>query len=241
MALQDFEYPLNISGSDLLEPIADTALFRVVEDEVGRAVDLFNAAKTYLASLPSDTPASADALATAAREIRRSAYNIQQSHNRYGGSIITHIRSSRLAIDASLTDANCLAALALDRACWAVKVIGDWLIEFDEQCPPDADADAFRNECAAEERDALASARDYLEMAANCLSEAEASTRLAAEQRSKAAEAAAKAATAREGGKQSGKKRRESVEERNADICDKAKSLLRAGYAQRDIVGIIQL
>lgn len=239
MASLHFEQPLNLTGPDLIEPLEGLALYPYFSEELDKSVDLFNQAKDCLDALACSPPDRARAVVSAMVGIRGLAYNIQQSYNTYGGDIAPHIRSSRLQLDEGITDAHCLAALAVDRACWSVQVLGNWLIEFDEQRPSGVDVASFRSDRAEDERDARISADVYRQMAQQCLTEAERSARLAEEETHKQTIARAKSQKGREVGIKSGEIRRENVEARDKSICEHGATLLKAGHAERDIVGMI--
>lgn len=65
-------------------------------------------------------------------EVLRLAYNIRQSHQRYGEPLSDRIRSSvGLYGESPISNAQLEAAMAMSSACWALRLLANWLEGFE--------------------------------------------------------------------------------------------------------------
>jgi len=247
--------PLDIEGWEIVECLESHILFKEFDERVDDALALVREGQSHWREhQTADGEWSATAADTVG-EVRRLAYNIRQSFQRYGGDLAACIRSSiGNSGEGGISDAQYVAALAMDRACRVIETLASWLSDFDgalysvrpdlveliAENDPDGFADLLsrrRAECAQGEMDTRESVAELLGEARRYIFIAGAYARpvLGDIKRAKIT------AAAKKGGVGSVESRRDKIEKsgRNKAICDAARRLLRGGCAERDVTGKI--
>lgn len=243
--------PLDVEGWEVVESLEDYALYPEYEARIDECLQLIAEGQAfwqpYRDTATADDAGSWQPVAEhTVGEVRRLAYNIRQLAERYGGDLAGHVRSSLGAYGDDIADPAYVAAMGIDRACRAIERISRWLVDFDDELAADwgpalkatlverpdlyeVRINQTRNACAigeGETREALAelvaTAKRYIEQAANMQLAENARTQLA-----------------RKGGQKSGVKRRKNNEERDKAICDKGRALQRRGVADHELSGVI--
>lgn len=245
--------PLGVEGWEVIEQLEGFALFEEFRERIEDALTVIHEGQAlWVDHLDSDGVWSEQALCAVA-DVRRQATNILQRLSDPMADFATSIRwSVRWSADVNATDAQCVAALALDRACRAIETLARWLADFDadlggagsellselaQEAPKEfaeflADA-RFKGalaEVEARERtaDLLGVARHYMTLA-----RVYESPLMSSQEKSRISAAASKA------GRHSVAIRREAVAERDKAICAHGHRLLQGGRAARELVGII--
>ncbi|MFU4908335.1 hypothetical protein ACM7ZU_12400 [Pseudomonas aeruginosa] len=246
--------PLEIEGWEIVETLEHLTLFCEFRERIEDALELIQfGQKHWQGHMHHDGEWSVLAMQTVA-EVRCLAYNIWQSFQRSSDDLARCIRWSvgLSSADSSVTDSQCVAALAMDRACRAIETLARWLEGFDaelygtnpgvvaalaEEAPDHFEEllTALRQEGAMEEMEARESAADLLGTARHYMTLADvyASPLLSSTEKVRISAAASKA------GRNSVAVRQEAVAARNANICSHGRRLLDGGKSEREIVGII--
>lgn len=176
--------PLDIDGWEVVECLESHTLFEEFAERVDDALSLIREGQSHWREhQTADGEWSATAVDTVA-EVRRLAYNIRQSFKSYGGDLAACIRSSISSSGAGISDAQHVAAFAMDRACRVIETVGQWLAAFDAElltAPAETAPDEFDNmleslrlECAQSEMETRESAADLFGLARNYMSLADA-------------------------------------------------------------------
>lgn len=181
--------PLEIDGWEVVECLDSHTLFEEFSERVDDALSLLREGQSHWREHQTDGEWSATAVDTVG-EVRRLAYNIRQSFQRYG-DLAACIRSSIGSRDeVSISDAQYVAALSMDRACRVIEILASWLSDFDAalysvrpdlveliaEKDPEGFADLLsrrRAECAQGEIDTRESVADYLGEARRYMSQAD--------------------------------------------------------------------
>lgn len=247
--------PLEIEGWEVVECLDSHTLFEEFAERVDDALSLLHEGQSHWREhQTADGEWSAPA-GDAVGEVRRLAYNIRQSFQRYGGDLAACIRSSiGNSGEAGISDAQYVAALAMDRACRVIEALASWLSDFDgvlysvrpdlveliAENDPDGFADLLsrrRAECAQGEMDTRESVAELLGEARRyiVIADAYACPVLGDIERYR------RGAAAKKGGIGSVETRRNKIQDsgRNTAICEAARRLLNSGCAEREVVGKI--
>lgn len=182
--------PLDVDGWEVIECLESHTLFGEFAERVDDALSLLREGQSHWREhQTADGEWSATAVDTVG-EVRRRAYNIRQSFQRYG-DLAACIRSSiGNSGELGISDAQYVAALAMDRACWVIESLASWLSDFDgalysvrpdlveliAENDPDGFADLLarrRAECAQGEIDTRECVADYFGEARRYMSQAD--------------------------------------------------------------------
>lgn len=245
--------PLGIEGWEVIERLEGFALFEEFRERLEDALAVIHEGQALWADhLDSDGVWSEQALCAVA-DVRRQATSILQRLPDPMADFATSIRwSVRWSADVNATDAQCVAALALDRACRAIETLAAWLADFDADLGGDSSellselakeapqefavflADA-RLRGALAEVEARERAADLLGVARHYMTLARVyeSPLMSSQEKSRISAAASKA------GRHSAEVRQGAAADRNKAICAHGRRLLQDGRAERDLVGII--
>ena len=245
--------PLDIDGWRNIDALEHLALYEEFAERIDAAVELILEGEQHWANHQDDAGEwSADAVRILG-EVRRRSYNIHQRIGLFQDDLACTIRwiIGDLSVSA-VTDCQYVAALAIDRACRAIEVLGHWLRDVHEDLyacgPEDVIAlaedypDSFdvllsevRQERVQLEIEARESAADLIGAARHYMTLA----RVYASPLLSNSEKIRISATARKAGNNSAAIRREATADRNQSICSHARRLLSDGRSEREIVGII--
>lgn len=245
--------PLDCEDWENIEALEYLTLYEEFAERIDDIVELMREGQQHWADHQSDAGEwSADAVRVLG-EVRRHSYNIQQRIGLFQEDLAHTIRwiIGELSVS-SVTDCQYVAALAIDRACRAIEVLGRWLIDVDEELYADDRANVItlaeedphsfdvllaeiRREQIPLEIEARESAADLMGMARHYMTLANvyASPLLSTSEKIRIS------ASARKAGKNSAVIRHEATIDRNKSICLHAKRLLTDGRSEREIVGII--
>lgn len=245
--------PLDIDGWEDIEALEHLTLYDEFAERIDDAVELIREGQQHWASHQDDGGEwSADAVRVLA-EVRRLSPGIRQRFDQSQDDLPRCIRwTVGESSESAVTDCQCVAALAIDRACGAIEVLGRWLRDVDADLYADGrkdvialverDPDSFdvllsevRHEQAHLEIEARESTADLMGAARHYMTLARvyASPLLSSRDKIRIS------ATARKAGNNSATVRREASADRNQSICSHAKRLLSDGRSEREIVGII--
>jgi hypothetical protein len=245
--------PLDVYGWEDIEALEHLALYDEFAERIDDAVELIREGQQHWVGHQDDGGEwSFDAVRVLA-EVRRLSPGIRQRFDQSQEDLPRSIRwTVGESSESAVTDCQYVAALAIDRACRAVEVLGRWLRDFDadlytggrdEMCAlVESDPDSFyvlmsevRREQSHLEIEARESAADLIGAARHYMTLA----RVYASPLLSNSEKIRISATARKAGNNSGVVRREATADRNQSICSHAKRLLGDGRSEREIVGVI--
>lgn len=121
--------PLEVDGWEIIDALEEYTLFDEFADRIETATGLLYEGQSLWREHLKGGEWSSEAGQTIV-EVRRLACNI---HQRFGGSTSDLATCIRWAVGAAstVTDSQCVAALAMDRVCWAVETLAGWLADFD--------------------------------------------------------------------------------------------------------------
>lgn len=241
--------PLDVDGWEITEALENYALFDEFAERLDTAIDLLHEGQALWRDHLKDGQWSSEATQTVA-EVRRLAYNIRQRFDGASGDLATCIRWA-VSAGSTVTDSQCVAALAMDRACWAIEAMSAWLGGIDQrlvgcanglgaltpaseglrtalvQLVRDNQA-VFEMETRERVADLLGEARHYMTIA-----QVYASPLMSAMDKARISAAASKA------GRLSAAVRQEGKSERDRRICAAARRMLASDVPSRDVVGKI--
>ena len=242
--------PLEVDGWEIIEALEEHALFDEFAERIDTAIGLLHEGQALWREHLKDGEWSSEAGHTVA-EVRRLAYNIRQRIERDSSDLAPCIRWA-VGASSTVTDSQCVAALAMDRACWALETLARWLADFDSDLhgvsSPDVRAlleesptafaglvETLRGDCAQSEMETRERVADLLGTSRHYMTIAEmyASPVLSTTEKARISAAASRA------GRCSATARQQATEERNARICAAAHRMLANGVSARDIVGKI--
>ncbi|WDG47194.1 hypothetical protein [Pseudomonas chlororaphis] len=133
--------PLDIDDWGNIYDLEHLALYEEFAERIDAAVELIREGKQHWANHQDDIGEwSADAVRILG-EVRRHSYNIHQRIGLFQDDLASTIRwiIGELSVSA-VTDCQYVAALAIDRACRAIEVLGHWLRDVHEDlyaCDPE--------------------------------------------------------------------------------------------------------
>lgn len=243
--------PLDVEGWEVVESLEDYALYPEYAARIDECLQLIADGQAFWQPYRNATTIDDDGswqpgVEHAISEVRRLAYNIRQLAERYGGDLAGHIRSSIYAQRDDISDSAYVAAMGIDRACWAIQRISRWLVEFEAELVSDwgpylkatlaerpdlyeKRINQTRCDCAISEGETMESvaeftgaARRYIEQAGYMQLAQSATTR-----------------RAQRAGQASGESRREQTQKRDTAICSEGRRLLKSGRSTRDLAGMI--
>ena len=244
--------PLDVDGWEIVETLEHLSLYDEFAERLYDALQLIREGQQHWANHQQDGEWSVEA-SRVVTEVRRLSSNIRQ---RFDSSLDDLPRCIQWIVgessESSVTDSQYVAALAIDRACRVVEVLGRWLTDFDADLyagsptPPSAfdqnepvSFAAFLSEVRREQAQLEIEARENV---ADLMGAAKYYATLASVYASPLLSISEKSrisAAARKAGNSSVVIRREATADRNQSICTHAKRLLRDGRSEREIVGII--
>lgn len=144
--------PLGIDGWEIIESLEHFTLFGEYRSGIEDAIRLLQEGQGCWQSHLSEDGEWSEAALQSVAEVRRLSFNIWQNYQRYGDDLARSIRwSVGINTESGVTDRQCVAALAMDRACRAIEVLTNWLADFDTELyagSPD-DVTALANESPA--------------------------------------------------------------------------------------------
>ncbi|WP_141133408.1 hypothetical protein [Pseudomonas segetis] len=245
--------PLDIEAWEVIETLEQYVLYDEFAERIEYALQLLEEGQRHWQEHQSPDGEWSEISIMVVSEVRRLSYNISQKLQISDLDIAACIRSTvGISSESNVSNSQCMAALAIDRACRAIETLGKWLADFQQEfhttSPETLDAiarespDDFealinepRREWAQVEMETrentaeiLGNARHYLILAA-----VYALPILSDEDKTKISTAA------RSRGLRSAELRRRAVTERNDAICAKAHTLRKNGVAEKDLVGMI--
>lgn len=241
--------PLEVDGWEIIEALEQHALFDEFTKRLDTAIDLLHEGQALWRNHLKDGQWSIEATQTVA-EVRRLAYNIRQRFDGASGDLATCIRWA-VSAGSTVTDSECVAALAMDRACWAIESLAAWLEGIDQRLAGCANGVGALMPASEGQRTALVQlVRDnqaVIEMetrerVADLLGEARhymtiaqvyASPLMSAMDKARISAAASKA------GRSSASVRQEGTSDRNRRICAAGRRMLENGVPKRDVAGKI--
>lgn len=245
--------PLDLEGWESVEALEHLTLYEEFSERIDNLVELIREGQQHWADHQDDAGEwSADAIRVLG-EVRRRSLNI---HQRIGLSQEDLAQTVRWVVGelsaSSVTDCQYAAALALDRACRAIEILGRWLRDVDDDLYAGGRANVnalaeddpsrfsvllrdIRQEYAHLEIEARESAADLMGAARHYMTLA----RVYASPLLSNSEKIRISTTARKAGNSSAAIRREATADRNQSICSHATRLLNDGRSEREIVGII--
>lgn len=245
--------PIDAEGWENIEALEHLVLYEEFAERIDRVVELIREVHLHWANHLNDAGEWTIDAVRVFGEVRRHSYNIHQRIGLFQDDLARTIRwFIGESSESVFTDCQCVAALAIDRACHAIEVLGRWLREFNEvlytsdrdnlislaeECPDSFDVlvNEIRQEQASLEADAREYAADLIGAAQHyiILARVYASPVLSSSEKTRIS------ATATKAGNNSADIRREATADRNQSICSHAKRLLSDGRSEREIVGII--
>lgn len=245
--------PIDPEGWEHIEALEHLVLYEEFAERINRVVELIREGHLHWANHQNHAGEWTIDAVRILGEVRRQSYNIHQRIGLFEDDLARTIRwFIGESSESAFTDCQCVAALAIDRACRAIEVLGRWLGEFHEdlyagdrnnlialaeECPNSFDVlvNEIRQEQASLEADAREYAADLIGAAQHymILARVYASPVLSSSEKTRIS------ATARKAGNHSANIRREATADRNQSICSHAKRLLSDGRSEREIVGII--
>lgn len=241
--------PLDVDGWEITEALENYALFDEFAERLDTAIDLLHEGQALWRDHLKDGQWSSEATQTVA-EVRRLAYNIRQRFDGASSDLATCIRWA-VSAGSTVTDSQCVAALAMDRACWAIEALAAWLEGIDQRLAGCVNGVGALTPASEGLRTALVqSVRDnqtVLEMetrerVADLLGEARhymtiaqvyASPLISATDKARVSAAASKA------GRSSAAVRQAGNSERNRRICAAGWRMLKNGVPKGDVTGKI--
>jgi hypothetical protein len=244
--------PLDIDDWEVVEALEHLALYDEFAERLHDALQLIREGQQHWANHQQDGEWSVESFRVVA-EVRRLSPNIRQRFDRSQDDLPRCIRwIVGESSESGVTDSQYVAALAIDRACRVVEVLGRWLTDFDAdlyagsrvelsalaQNEPVSFA-AFLSEVRREQAQLEIEARENV---ADLMGAAKYYATLASVYASPLLSSSEKiriSAAARKAGNNSAAIRREATIDRNQSICSHAKRLLSDGRSEREIVGII--
>jgi len=241
--------PLEVDGWEITEALENYALFDEFAERLDTAINLLHEGQALWRDHLKDGQWSSEATQTVA-EVRRRAYNIRQRFDGASGDLAMCIRWA-VSAGSSVTDSQCVAALAMDRACWAIEALAAWLKGIDQQLShyasglgalmPASEGQrtallqlvrdnqaVFEMETRERIADLLGEARHYMTIA-----QIYASPLMSAMDKARVSAAASKA------GRSSAAVRQDGTSERNRRICAAGRRMLANGVSKNDVVGKI--
>ncbi|MEI4523226.1 hypothetical protein [Pseudomonas sp. CCNWLW23] len=245
--------PIDVEGWENIEALEHLVLYEEFAERINRVVELIREGQLHWANHLNDAGEWTVDAVRVLREVRRHSYNIHQRIGLFQDDLASTIRwFIGESTESAFTDCQCVAALALDRACRAIEVLGRWLREFHEdlysgerdilialaeESPESFDVlvNEIRQKQASLEADAREQAADFIGAAQHymILARVYASPVLSSREKTRIS------VTARKAGNNSAGIRREASADRNQSICSHATRLLNDGRSKREIVGII--
>jgi hypothetical protein len=244
--------PLDIDDWEVVEALEHLALYDEFAERLYDALQLIREGQQHWSNHQQDGEWSTESFRVMA-QVRRLSPNIRQRFDRSQDDLPRCIRwTVGQSSESGITDSQYVAALAIDRACRAVEVLGRWLADFDADLYAGSRVElsalaqnepvrfaAFLSEVRREQApleiearenvaDLMGAARYYATLAS-----VYASPLLSSSEKIRISVAARKA------GNNSAAIRREATADRNQSICSHAKRLLSDGRSEREIVGII--
>ncbi|MCU7650737.1 hypothetical protein [Pseudomonas piscis] len=244
--------PLDIDGWEIVEPLENLELYEEFSERIDDALELIREGQHYWASHQEDGAWSAESKRVMT-EVRRLSYNIRQTFNRSQDDLPRCIRWTIGELsESAVTDCQCVAAFAIDRACRAIEVLARWMADFDTDLytvgrdtlatlakdkPKSFNIflNEVRHEQAQQEIEARENVADLMGVARYYMTLASvyASPLLSSSEKIRISAATSKA------GKSSAKIRKENTADRDRSICSHGKRLLNDGRSRRELVGII--
>ncbi|PCR98008.1 hypothetical protein CP336_05370 [Pseudomonas fluorescens] len=244
--------PLDIDDWEVVEALEHLALYDEFAERINDALQLIREGQQHWANHQQDGEWSAEAFRVVA-EVRRLSPSIRQRFDRSQDDLPRCIRwAVGESSESGVTDSQYVAALAIDRACRVVEILGRWLTDFDADLYAGSRVElsalahkepvifaAFLSEVRREQAQLEIEARENV---ADLMGAARYYTTLASVYASPLLSSSEKiriSAAARKAGNNSAAIRREATADRNQSICSHAKRLLSDGRSEREIVGII--
>ena len=125
--------PLEIEEWEIVEHLEQYTLYDEFAERVEKATRLLEQGKAYWKEHRSEEGQWSPAAVETVANIRFRAYNIRQGSERYDLHLADCIRSSLGgAPSESISDAQLVAAMAMDRACWAIENLARWFADFEK-------------------------------------------------------------------------------------------------------------
>lgn len=245
--------PLEIEEWEVIETLEQYVLYDEFAERIDYALQLLEEGQRHWQEHQSPDGEWSEISIKVVSEVRLLSYNISQKLQFSDLDIAACIRSTvGISSESNVSNSQCMAALAMDRACRAIETLGKWFADFQQEfhttSPKTLDAiarespDDFevlinkpRREWAQAEMEArentaeiLGNARHYLTLAA-----VYASPILSGAEKIKIS------AAARKRGLSSAEQRQDAVTERNDKICAEARRLRKNGVVEKDLVRMI--
>lgn len=245
--------PLDVEDWENIEALEYLTLYEEFAERIDNIVELIREGQQHWADHQNEAGEwSADAVRVLG-EVRRRSYNIHQRIGLFQDDLARTIRwIISESSESAVTDCQYVAALAIDRACRAIEVLGRWLREFNENLYAGdrenvivlaeeypASFDVLVNEIRQEQASLEADDREY---AADLLGAARHYMILARVYASPVLSSSEKmriSANASKGGNSSAAVRQEAIAGRDEDICKYGRRLRDSGRTKTEALDAI--
>lgn len=132
----DLPHPLHLDEGEILYHLESHPLYPEFFDRIDDALALIFKGQQHWKEHQAEGGEWSEIAILAIAEVRLRAYNIRQAimFNEGDGDILVNAIRSRAGLSGTeISAAQCIAALAMDRACWAIETLWRWFAKLEDE------------------------------------------------------------------------------------------------------------